>query len=286
MPSFERVVVLNQDMPAAVVEKAGCPSNEYGEEKSVVCGEWLVIHLTRGDGWCSGPGFEEPVRRGTLLSLPPGGRDFELRGDAEFRILAIREPCDQTGFTFPLVRHLSPFESRRWEHRLDETAHAIVSARFDAAQAVTLRDELAELRWLPAQVNGRHAVEDALRAMRDDPARPVRLNGLARELGYTANYLNDLTRIHTGRSLGRWLGDMRMSRARNLLAHSETPVAEVGSLCGYDDPAYFSRAFRRAHHISPAVWRIARRPQDARHQAVTMSLEDLSKIEGQVAVSF
>ena len=34
---------------------------------------------------------------------------------------------------------------------------------------------------------------------------------------------------------------------------------EIGAACGYDDPAYFSRAFRRVHGIPPALWRAAHR---------------------------
>ena len=74
-------------------------------------------------------------------------------------------------------------------------------------------------------------------------AEPLSLERLAGDVGYTANYLNDLTRLHTGRPLGGWIAEMRMFRARTALEQTDLPVADIGVMCGYDDPAYFSRFF-------------------------------------------
>lgn len=59
----------------------------------------------------------------------------------------------------------------------------------------------------------------------------------------------------------------------------DDPVADIAATCGYDDPAYFSRAFRRAHGISPVTWRIAARPLDARHERIAMPLDVMHELE-------
>lgn len=287
MAGFDRIVVLDPGLPAAVVETGHCPTAHYPETKSIVCGAWMVMHFKRGEGLYLGPGWAQPLRPGTILSLPPGRRDFEVSADHDVTILAMREPPTTIGggFTFPLVRQLTPFESRRWAQRVAETAHEIVTHRFDEARAEAFRDELFELRWIPAHVNGRHTVEEALQAMAARFQQPIRLGELARDHGYTANYLNDLTRIHTGRSLGRWLGDIRMSRARDLLTRTEMPIADVAADCGYDDPAYFSRAFRRAHDLAPGTWRLAHRPADARHAELIVTVDEFRRAEPMAVVS-
>jgi AraC-like DNA-binding protein len=63
-----------------------------------------------------------------------------------------------------------------------------------------------------------------------------------------------------GISLGRFIREMRMGRACDLLRTSELNVTEVGRRCGYDSVYAFSRAFRRAVGSSPSAYRKAIRP--------------------------
>ena len=46
-----------------------------------------------------------------------------------------------------------------------------------------------------------------------------------------------------------------MQEARRLLAYTLMDVAEVGYRLGYEDPSYFSRAFRRETGLSPSAFR-------------------------------
>jgi AraC-like DNA-binding protein len=57
----------------------------------------------------------------------------------------------------------------------------------------------------------------------------------------------------------QYLAQWRMQVAANLLAHSSTKVAAVGSEVGYDSEAAFSRAFKKATGLAPGSWREARR---------------------------
>lgn len=53
----------------------------------------------------------------------------------------------------------------------------------------------------------------------------------------------------------------RMQHARELLHWSELSVAAVGRRCGFEDPYYFSRAFRRDEGVAPSRYRRERREQ-------------------------
>jgi len=66
-----------------------------------------------------------------------------------------------------------------------------------------------------------------------------------------------------GISLGRFIREMRMGRACDLLRTSELNVTEVGRRCGYESVYAFSRAFRRAVGSSPSAYRKVIRPQGA-----------------------
>lgn len=77
----------------------------------------------------------------------------------------------------------------------------------------------------------------------------------ARELGITANHLNDLIRAETGNSAGSVVRSRRLLDAKRLLSHSDLTVAEVAYEVGFADPSYFGRFFRRETGVSPAEFR-------------------------------
>jgi AraC family transcriptional activator of pobA len=77
----------------------------------------------------------------------------------------------------------------------------------------------------------------------------------AAELGVSATHLSRVTRTLTGLSASRFIEARLFQEARRLLAYTRAPVAEVGYALGFEDPAYFSRAFRRCVGTSPSRYR-------------------------------
>jgi AraC-like DNA-binding protein len=48
---------------------------------------------------------------------------------------------------------------------------------------------------------------------------------------------------------------LKMQYAAQLLHNTLDPIKEVARKCGYDDPSYFCRVFRKYHNTSPAEFR-------------------------------
>ena len=61
----------------------------------------------------------------------------------------------------------------------------------------------------------------------------------------------------SGRSPGQFICELKMQYAARLLEETLDSVKEVALKCGYDDPSYFCRVFRRYHHVSPGRFREA-----------------------------
>lgn len=59
----------------------------------------------------------------------------------------------------------------------------------------------------------------------------------------------------TGRSVLDELMEVRLERAKDLLAHTRLPVAAIVEACGYRAPARLNRAFRAATGLTPLAWR-------------------------------
>lgn len=77
----------------------------------------------------------------------------------------------------------------------------------------------------------------------------------ARLLNVTERALNDATRHALGSTAAKLIRERVMLEAKRLLLHSEVNVAEIASQLAFDDPAYFSRCFRKHTGRSPIDFR-------------------------------
>ncbi len=73
----------------------------------------------------------------------------------------------------------------------------------------------------------------------------------AAKLGMSATHLNRIARSMTGQSALQFINGMLFQEARSLLAYTRIDIAEIGYKLGFDDPSYFSRAFKRIIGVSP-----------------------------------
>jgi AraC-like DNA-binding protein len=79
----------------------------------------------------------------------------------------------------------------------------------------------------------------------------------ARMLRVTERALNDATRRVLGATANKLIRDRLMLEAKRLLLHSETPVSQIADQLSFEDPAYFSRCFKKHTGRSPIEYRQA-----------------------------
>lgn len=148
---------------------------------------------------------------------------------------------------------------------LAAAAHDLGAAEGDAAAA---RERLARVWRTPARETTPAppslvvVLEEYLATHLDGRAR---LGDLARRLGYSPSHLSTLIRQATGRSFVALRRRLRFERACALL-RAGASVKAAALAAGFDDPAYFSRVFKRRVGTSPSRWRAsqAAAPADPR----------------------
>jgi AraC-like DNA-binding protein len=78
---------------------------------------------------------------------------------------------------------------------------------------------------------------------------------LARECGVDINYLNIVFFRETGKTLFKYLTDVRMEHAKHFLEETAQPVSDIASTVGYPNANSFTRAFRHYTAQTPGAYR-------------------------------
>lgn len=81
---------------------------------------------------------------------------------------------------------------------------------------------------------------------------------LASWIGCSADYLSHIFHRETGVTLTEHLNNKRIMFARNLLRDSSLNISEIAHICGYRDPGYMTRQFKRRTGRTPRDYRNAR----------------------------
>jgi AraC family transcriptional activator of pobA len=77
----------------------------------------------------------------------------------------------------------------------------------------------------------------------------------ASKLNVSESYLNEALKKVTGFSVSYWIQQEVVLEAKRLLYYSQLNVKQITHKLGYDDPAYFSRVFRKATSTTPLAFR-------------------------------
>lgn len=94
--------------------------------------------------------------------------------------------------------------------------------------------------------------DEAVAIIEAEYDRPLDLDDVAYRVATSRRQLQRAFSECGDTTFRTYLAEVRMRRARELLAEGATPVAEVGRSVGYRQPAQFSKAFRRAYGAPPS----------------------------------
>ncbi len=86
-------------------------------------------------------------------------------------------------------------------------------------------------------------------------ARNIGIDEIASYAGMNRTSFCSFFKRHVGKTFTHALNDYRIERACELLAKGEASVSDVAVLCGFKDPAYFIKTFKKTLGTTPAKWK-------------------------------
>jgi signal transduction histidine kinase/ABC-type sugar transport system substrate-binding protein/AraC-like DNA-binding protein len=98
-------------------------------------------------------------------------------------------------------------------------------------------------------------VKQSLAYLHQNYPKDLSRRELAQAVGVTENYLSQIFRQELGITPWECLNRLRILRAKEYLMNSEQSITEIACQVGYNDPAYFSRVFKKILGISPQAYR-------------------------------
>ncbi|AHF91888.1 AraC family transcriptional regulator [Opitutaceae bacterium TAV5] len=87
---------------------------------------------------------------------------------------------------------------------------------------------------------------------------------VAQRLGCSADYLSHLFHKETGETLIHYIHRQRITGAVQALANPALSVSEIAWACGFSDPGYFTRVFRKHTGLTPQAYRASRLDDEKR----------------------
>ncbi len=250
------------------------PSAEW--EAPAQC--WCFVHVARGQGYWLGQGEAREVNTGDVLALPPGRQGgFRASQLSVVRLVYFR-------FCPDLMSGLLTMAERQFFDRLAAKAgrpirllpasHPIarqfaeLSAQAETQNGLLLRCEMLELvgrtfardlaptgKAEASALSATKRIRVLLEHLTEEEFLNASSDELAAYCGCSPRHFSRLFLQHFGVSLRSRQTEMRLLKARRLLAETDSRVMTVAAACGYRHLGVFNALFKKRFAMTPTEWR-------------------------------
>ena len=98
-------------------------------------------------------------------------------------------------------------------------------------------------------------ISEAIKFIELNYQKDISVEDIAENCGLNRNYFGKKFKEEFGKTPQEFLMRYRMTKATELLEHTQLSIGEISCDVGYNDQLHFSRAFKNTYGISPRQWR-------------------------------
>jgi AraC-like DNA-binding protein len=248
-----------------------------GESAPGAATAWSVIQAASGTGYWVHPQSSQEIEAGMVLLLPPqspGTIRASRLGDLSLRFFEVEPERLSGAMALREQDFLRTLATRTVLSCRIQTPSSPAAARMNTLWAGRdrrgLRQRLQLLQLFADLVGdeldlageGKRAAADARERLHEflnrTPAADllqIGFNDLVQLVGCTPRHLTRIFRDVVGMSYREKLAQLRLERARELLATTEAKVVNVALESGYQSLSLFNLMFARRFGMSPGKWR-------------------------------
>ena len=237
--------------------------NEFRKMKQPFCSHLYSVHLiTHGNGVMTVGEKSFPLEVGTLFFAFPGV-SYTVEGSHDLAYMYIsfygegaRELLSRFGIgveraVFGDLSHLIEF----WQSCIRRVSSLNAGVLTEGVLYYTLSflhpDECALSSCAP-----KASLFESLLSYVDNnfQSTDLSLKKIADIFSYTEKYLSHLFKKNTGINFNAYLTDLRMKHAAKCIEGGMRSIPMIAEACGYYDPLYFSKVFRRVYGEAPRAY--------------------------------
>ena len=115
--------------------------------------------------------------------------------------------------------------------------------------------DMEEALQQPVEAHQERSLRRAVAFIRDHVSEPLNLTLVARHAGFAPNYFSRLFKRREKVTFERYVQDLRIARAKEMLARTTLSIERVGQLSGFASKHYFHRVFKRVSGETPLACR-------------------------------
>ncbi|MCD8022960.1 MAG: response regulator [Lachnospiraceae bacterium] len=98
-------------------------------------------------------------------------------------------------------------------------------------------------------------VKKAKHYIQENYSHDISLDDVSRAVNISPYYFSKVFKEESGENFIEYLTRIRIEKAKELLEKPELSVKAISSMCGYADPNYFSRSFKKQTDMTPREYR-------------------------------
>ena len=220
-------------------------------------GSWELIYCTGGAGRLSYDGGVIPYQAGDVVIIPPLVY-HQNESDTGFTNIHLNLRDPSLNLRRPALvqddgNHflLDAFSGAFYHFGLNPGKQTLVLAVYARLITALLQERLST----PAKNTVVEEITSSL--ILSYPDENFELDQYLRSLPFNYDYLRKLFKRETGVTPHQYLTDTRLQAAAERLSFSDAKqvnISEIAHLCGFREPLYFSKVFRKKYGLSPSQY--------------------------------
>ena len=88
--------------------------------------------------------------------------------------------------------------------------------------------------------------------------KQITLEELANKSGYSKSRFSHIFSEVTGTTPIKYQNDLRLKISCEMLLSTKASITDIAYGCGFNDPLYYSRIFKKKYNLSPTEYRLSK----------------------------